>query len=195
MPHMRHMCLMTISPRLSTKDAIIEAAFDLLSRDSGASLGDIANAAGVGRATLHRHFASRDDLIKTLAMLAMEEMDQAAEAACEEASSYGDALRRMLAVLIPLGDRHGFLATEPLENDPDMVAAYKRQMNETREMIEAAKKEGTFDRAVPTSWIAQSYDHLLYAGWESVKAGEVTKAQAVDLAWRTLTKGLGEAKQ
>ena len=105
MPQMRHMCLMTISPRLSTKDAIIEAAFDLLSRNSGASLGDIASAAGVGRATLHRHFASRDDLIKSLAMLAMEEMDEAAEAACDGASSYSDALVRMLAVLIPLGDR------------------------------------------------------------------------------------------
>ncbi|MEM9616423.1 MAG: helix-turn-helix domain-containing protein [Pseudomonadota bacterium] len=183
---------MAFSPRLSSKDAIIAAGFDLLSRDSGASLGDIASHAGVGRATLHRHFASRGDLIKTMAMIAIEEMDEAAEAACEKASSYADALRRMLDALIPLGDRHGFLAREPLEDDPDITKAFERQLGETREMVEAAKKEGAFDYAAPTAWITQAYDHLLYAAWESVKAGEATHAQAADLAWRTLTNGLGD---
>ena len=40
---------MTILPRLSTKDAIIEAAFDILNRNSGAFLGDTGSAEGVGR--------------------------------------------------------------------------------------------------------------------------------------------------
>ncbi len=180
--------------RPSTKDAIIEAAFDLLSRNPSASLGDIADRAGVGRATLHRHFAGRDDLVRALALIAIDEMDEAAEAACDNAETYADAFRRMLTALIPLGDRHGFLAREPIEDDPDIAAAFERQMRETRDMVDEAKREGVFDRAVPTDWIAQAFDHLLYAAWESVKSGETTHAQAADLAWRTLTAGLGKGK-
>ena len=182
---------MTNPIRPSTRDAIVEAAFDVLSRDPSAALAQVAERAGVGRATLHRHFATREDLVRALALTAIEEMDAAAEAACADATSHEDAFRRMLTVLIPLGDRHGFLSREPVDDDPAIAAEFQRQTDETREMVEGAKAEGLFDPAVPTAWITQAFDHLLYAAWESVRAGEATHAQAADLAWRTLTHGLG----
>ncbi|WP_299326926.1 TetR/AcrR family transcriptional regulator [Parasphingopyxis sp.] len=186
---------MTDSIRPNTKDAIVEAAFDVLRQDPSAPLSAVADRAGVGRATLHRYFASREALIHALALIAIEEMDAAAEAACADAPSYAEAFRNMLAALIPLGDRHGFLATEPVESDPAIAAEFERQTNETREMIDAAKQDGLFDPAVPTDWIVQAFDHLLYAAWESVKAGEITHQQAADLAWRTLESGLGTGSQ
>ena len=178
--------------RPSAKDALIEAAFELLSGNPGASLAEIAERAGVGRATLHRHFTSREDLIRTLALTAIEEMDEACEAACADVASHGEAVRRTLRALIPLGARYSFLEREPLEDDPAIAAAFKRQQGEMHDMIEGAKDEGVFDKGVPTSWIAQAYDHLLFAAWESVKEGEATPAQAGDLAWRTLTNGLSK---
>jgi len=183
---------MNMPIRPTAKDAIIEAAFDVFSRNRSAALSEVADRAGVGRATLHRHFASRDDLIRTLALVALDEMDKATEAACDHADSYSDALRLSLEALIPLGDRYGFLAFEPIEDDPDISTAYECQMNETRDTVEEAKREGAFDKAVPTDWIVEAFDHLLYAAWESVKAGKATHAQAADLAWRTLTNGLGQ---
>ncbi len=185
---------MTESVRPTAREALIEAAFDILSKNPGATLSDIAERAGVGRATLHRHFASREDLIRTLALIAIEEMDEVADAACEDAPSHEEAFKRMLTALIPLGDRHGFLSLEPVDDDPEIAAAFQRQTDETHAMVADAKEEGLFDKAVPTQWITQAFDHLLYAAWESVKAGEVTHAQAADLAWRTLTVGLGKDK-
>src|SRR6266849_4504789 len=43
--------------------AILDAALLCLARDPDASVGDIAQAAGVGRVTLYGHFRSRADLI------------------------------------------------------------------------------------------------------------------------------------
>ncbi|MEM8987051.1 MAG: helix-turn-helix domain-containing protein [Pseudomonadota bacterium] len=181
---------MTDLTRLSARDALIEAAFAIFSRDPSASLSEVADKAGVGRATLHRHFKGRDDLIIALAKTAIAEMDAAAEAACEAALSETDALRRCFDALIPLGDRQGFLAREAIENHPDIKTEYARQLRETEEMVEAAKAEGAFDPAIPNTWIVQAYDSLLYAAWESVSAGALTHAQASELAWRTLTSGL-----
>ncbi|MEM1151056.1 MAG: hypothetical protein AAGI03_10925, partial [Pseudomonadota bacterium] len=67
----------------------------------------------------------------------------------------------------------------------------QRQRRETEEMIEGAKSERLFDEAVPTSWIVQTFDALLFAAWESVRAEELTPQQASNLAWRTFTRGLG----
>ena len=191
---MRHICLMTKSLRLSSRDAIIEAAFSVFSKNPSAALSDVAERAGVGRATLHRHFASRDDLMRALAIIASKEMEDAVETACADATSYSEVARLALQALIPLGDRHGFLALEGFSDDPEMQAAFEKEQRETAEMVDAAKGEGLFDTAVPTTWIVQAFDHLMYAGWESVKAGETTQDQAAALAWRTLIHGLGRQK-
>jgi TetR/AcrR family transcriptional repressor of mexCD-oprJ operon len=182
------------SIRPSSRDAIIEAAFSVFSKNPSAALSDVAERAGVGRATLHRQFATRQDLMGALARIASQEMDEAVETACAGATSYSEVARLALQALIPLGDRHGFLALETFADDPEMQAEYAREQSETAEMVDAAKGEGLFDTSVPTSWIVQAFDHLMYAGWESVKAGETTHQQAAALAWRTLINGLGREK-
>ena len=95
--------------------------------------------------------------------------------------------------LIPLGDRHGFL-THISWSDADPVwVEFNRQSLELADTIEAAKDDGSFDRSVPTSWIMRAFEYLVYVGWESVRAEDVTVEQAVSLAWRTLTSGLRES--
>jgi AcrR family transcriptional regulator len=177
--------------RPQARDAIVEAAFQVFGQDPGASLADIAERAGVGRATLHRHFKGRDDLMVALAHTAMRELDEAVDAAVADAPSYTEALRISLEAIIPLADRQWFLARESVEHDPEVMAAYRRQLKELADAIDAAKAEGSFSAEVPTSWIGQAFDHLVYAAWESVRSGEATANQAAALAWRTLTAGLG----
>ncbi|MEM9842435.1 MAG: hypothetical protein AAF767_07295, partial [Pseudomonadota bacterium] len=132
--------------------------------------------------------------MRNLAKIASAEMDAAVETACAEATSHAEVTRLALQALIPLGDRHGFLALEAFADDPELQAVFAREQRETAEMIDAAKDEGLFDKNVPTSWIVQAFDHLMYAGWESVKADETTPTQAATLAWRTLIHGLGRQK-
>ncbi len=179
------------SPKLSARDALVEAAFAVFSRDPSAPLAEVASQSGVGRATLHRHFSTRESLLTQLAQIAIAEMDEAVERACEGVESYTEAMRRTLEVLIPLGDRHGFLALQPINEVDELAKEYERQNEETREMIEGAKQENAFDLYVPTDWIVQTYEHLIYAAWESVRQESVTPNQAAELAWRTLTVGLG----
>ena len=181
---------MTNPLRPSTKDALIEAAFELLGKDSTTSLANIAARAGVGRATLHRHFPTRETLIQTMALRAIKELDAAADDAYDDAPNYTQALKKVIEALVPLGDRYRFLWREPLENDPKIAKELERQKRETLELVEDAQKEGAFDPAIPSTWIVQAYDHVLMAAWESVNAGETTSAQAVELAWRTLMTGL-----
>ncbi len=177
--------------RPTAQEAIIDAAFTVLGKDPSAPLSEIAARAGVGRATLHRYYASRAELISALSHIAIKEMDEVAEAACADAQSHSEALQLSFQALVPLGDRYGFLMLEDVANTPDIEQEIERQQRETNMMVDAAKEEGVFGLSVPTGWITKAYDNLLYAAWDSVHTGEMTNTQASDYAWRTLTKGLG----
>ncbi len=176
--------------RPTTRDAIMEAAFEIYNERPTASLGDIAAHAGVGRATLHRHFSSRDDLIIALAETAMQELDEAVTEAVADATTHSEGLRLALSAIIPLANRQWFVAHEALEDVPSIAEAYQEDMKELRADIEAAQAEGTFAPDVPIAWIAEAYENLIYTAWTLVRNGDATHAQAADLAWRTLTNGL-----
>lgn len=184
---MRHHCLIRNSIRPSTRNAILEAAFILFAQRNDVSLADIAQKAGVGRATLHRHFSGRDDLIRALSIAALKEMDAAVETACAAASTAAQALRLSLETLIPLGNRYRFLLQEPAGDNEEVRRLMQAQALETRALLQDAQSEGALPRSVPPDWLARAYDALLIAAWEAVNAQELTPAQAAGLAWAQLT--------
>jgi len=179
-----------IEIRPNTHDAIIEAAFAVFSENQAASLGDVAKRAGVGRATLHRHFPGRAELMRALAKTALAELEAAVEQATADAESYEEGFRLSLMATVPLANRQWFLAHEGLEADPEIAAAYAASLDALRQDVEEAKKEGAFDSHVPTAWIVEAYENLTYAAWSLVRSGEATPKQAAELAWRTLSQGL-----
>ena len=81
-------------------DAAVAAFVD---RGPEASLDDIARLAGVGPATLYRHFAARDDLVEA----ALDQMAAAAASKCAPLATIGsprDAFRRTIRSLCDLED-------------------------------------------------------------------------------------------
>ncbi|WP_299613132.1 TetR/AcrR family transcriptional regulator [uncultured Tateyamaria sp.] len=174
---------------VSKPDLILEAAFEVFSQNPGASLADVAKQAGVGRATLHRHYAGRDELMVALTLAAAQELDEAVNAAVADCKTYTEGLEVALGAILPLAARHMFLATEPATHDPRVAEVYASQTRDLTHDVDMAKAEGTFDPHIPTEWIVQAYENLIYAGWAMVSAGDATPKQASALAWRTLTRG------
>ena len=73
--------------RPTTRDAIIDSAIIVLAGNASATMSEIALKAGVGRATLHRQFRSRDDLIRAIKDQCIRETDEAS-AALRRKNSY-----------------------------------------------------------------------------------------------------------
>ena len=129
--------------RPTTHDAIIEAAFAVYAKTPTASLGDVAAQAGVGRATLHRHFPGRPQLMRALAEIAMDELNTAVEQATADAQSYAEGFRLSLFAIIPLANRQLFLANEGLDADPDLARLYATERAELLSDIAKAQDEVT----------------------------------------------------
>lgn len=171
--------------------AVLEAAGKVLATNPGASLARIAEEAEVGRATLYRHFSSREGLIRALAIESMREIDEATADIESRATSARHALELVFEAVIPMGERYHFLTREAgLFEDAEFLREFDRQTREMRELIEAAKAEGSIVAHVPTAWVVAAIDGLINVAWETVDAGSVAPNDACGLAFRTLMDGL-----
>ncbi|MEO0425591.1 MAG: TetR family transcriptional regulator [Pseudomonadota bacterium] len=177
-----------------TRTAIIEAAIAVFAANPGASLGDVAKAAQVGRATLHRHFSSRDALLREVSLEAIRACDEAVEHLDVDALRGHELLQAVLEAVIPLGDRYYYLSMVGLEGDPEVTAAYAAQTERLHTLVVRLKDDGVFDPLVPDRWISTAFDALIWAGWHAVGTGDVARNDAASQVARTLTQGLAPAK-
>ena len=158
----------------------------------GASMSDIAQAAGVGRATLYRHFETREQIIRELAVESLEMTDAALKPVRLAGLDARETFEQGLIAVMQVADRYHFLLAlwSHAENDPEVAAIYQRQIRQLAELIERGKGEGSIDRDLSTEWIATLVDSLVYSGWWAVHSGDLSAGQAGRNAARVLFNGV-----
>ncbi|WP_184829163.1 TetR family transcriptional regulator [Jiangella mangrovi] len=104
----------------------------------------IAHRAGVGNATLYRHFADRQELIHVVASYSMARITEQAEAALDEEPDAFEALRRF--VHRAADERVGALCSLLFEgfdkNDPHVVDARLRLEAAVTRLMDNARESG-----------------------------------------------------
>ncbi|MFB9347173.1 TetR family transcriptional regulator [Streptomyces heliomycini] len=83
------------------RDHVLRSAAALLTRRSTATMDEVAEAAGISRATLHRQFAGRDALVRALEALGIAGCEAALAAARTDEGPAADAVRRLVAGIEP----------------------------------------------------------------------------------------------
>ena len=179
--------------RPATLEAIVEAAIRVLNANAGATMSEIAAQAGVGRATLHRHFRTRDDLIGAIGVRCIEEMNAAVRAAISQGQPAVDRLRAMFRAVIPLGDRYSFLGAD-YTDDPTTRQGYETQLHWAETLVEDLKEQGDVAQDVPSRWVVAQIDQLVWTAWNATAEGYLTADDATELAVRTLIDGLRKAR-
>ena len=175
--------------RPATLEAIVEAAIRVLNANAGATMSEIAVQAGVGRATLHRHFRTRSDLISTIAVRCIEEMNAAVRAQATEGQPAADRLRAMFRAVIPLGDRYSFLGAD-YTDDPTVHQGYGTQLRWAETLVDDLKEQGNVAPDIPSRWVVAQIDQLVWSAWNATAEGYLTADEATELAVRTLMDGL-----
>ncbi len=109
----------------------------------------IAADAGVGIATLYRHFAARDELLDHLTHRSFEMVLANAKAAAVEGGSGSDALRRFIEAAIT--QRNELVL--PMHGGPPVTApatlAVRERVHQTiRRLIARGHRDGTINRRV-----------------------------------------------
>ncbi|OXM74649.1 MULTISPECIES: TetR/AcrR family transcriptional regulator [Amycolatopsis] len=182
-----------MSTRDRTRSAILDAAATVLGRDYQAKLAEIADAAGVGRTTLHRYFPDRATLIEATIEDSVAAIESAVGDAAIDQGPALDAMRRLVAAMLSVGDRLVFLFGDPrvlAEHDPDGSPPPDDPLIA---LIERGQADGVFDPALTPQWIQRVLWALVYTGYTEGEQCGVPRHGIVDTVVKTLHSGIGRS--
>ena len=133
---------------------LLDAVIDLVLEIGGEPSRDaVAQRAGVGIATLYRHFPDQQTLLRAVAIDVLDRTIAAGEAALDEATDGGDALRRYMhaATEIGLGVMN---IVYPLLDAPDWPDRRARAEHLLDRLVAHARDDGAIGPNVTTTDIA-----------------------------------------
>jgi AcrR family transcriptional regulator len=169
--------------------AIIDAAIVLLAVEPEASMERVAGAAGVGRATVYRHFASRDHLVRAILDRALQDARDAVLGSRPQDGTALEALDRAVTALLRVADRYRLVRA---------VAPHDEELRRRAEEVGApliaifarGQRDGEFRRDLSARWSAGALGALLQAVTVQLIDGEVRERDAAGLVVTTLVAGL-----
>ena len=173
-------------------DRILESAIHVFALDSGAGMNEVAAHAGVGRATLYRHFASRDDLMAAIRAQAAEEAVAAVDSCTLDAGSSLDCIESIVRAVIELGDRYRFLSNWRSDEHPE---PRERISAALAAAVERGQRRGEITRSVPVDWAVLAIRSLMLGALEQLSDGELSDREAERLVTRMVVQGLSPARR
>lgn len=169
MSHLVYSCLMTVD-----REQVLRSAAALLTRKSTATMDEVAKAAGIGRATLHRHFAGRDALVRALESLGIQEFEAALDAAALDEGPSEQALRRLIAAVEPSAGLLSFLVTENQLFEGDEVnEGWNRLDARVSAFFRRGQERGEIRIDLTPAWLTEALYGLVSTGAWAVQAGRV----------------------
>lgn len=178
--------------RRAVKRPLLDVAAEVLVAQPGASLAEVAEAVGISRTTLHKHYATRDDLVLAVGVRATEIWEQAVDRVAGEPGTMA-GLRVLLAAMIESAPQLAFLWRNPvLDDDHELTERYLAVQNRCLAVLERARHQGLIAASTPDWWMLQTMYALVYTAAEAVQTGKLAPLDAPDLALRTLLNGLAD---
>jgi len=169
MSHLDYTRLMPVD-----RDHVLRTAAALLTRKSTATMDEVARAAGISRATLHRQFAGRDALVRALESLGIAECEAALDAARLDEGPAPEAVRRLVKALEPAAALLAFLYTEnQLFEGEGQNAGWTRIDDRVAALFRRGQEAAEFRIDLTPAWLTEALYGLLASGAWAVAEGRV----------------------
>lgn len=161
MSHMLYGCLMAVD-----RDHVLRTAAILLTHKSTATMDEVAKGAGISRATLHRHFAGRDALVRALESLGIAECEAALDAARLDEGSASEAVRRLVREIQPAAGLLAFLYGENQLWEADQDDGWLRLDTRIGAVFVRGQQAGEFRIDLSPVWLTEAlYGLIASCAW------------------------------
>lgn len=133
------------APRQALQQRVVAAILDgaaqiFALQGEQASMNDVAEAAGVARATVYRYFPNREALLDELAQVAVSDVDARLAAARIDEVAPEEGIARAVRALVDVGDSFVLLTRERRRSDPER---FERQFTRpVRQLFERGQASG-----------------------------------------------------
>jgi AcrR family transcriptional regulator len=163
----------------TARSSMLRAAAALLAVDSGASLAQIAAAAGVGRTTVHRVFPTRADLLTALALESVGHLQAALVESRLDDGPATDVLARIVEHVLPLAAELRFLDAGPeVWKLPELLDAWWSVTASLDAVVERGQREGDIRADMPAELVVEAFTGMLSGVWQGIRDGRIARRTA-----------------
>lgn len=172
----------------AARRSLLDVAAEVLVADPSASLTQVAEAAGIGRTTLHKQYATREDLLRAVGHRVVDLCEQVTKVASADDADGG--LRAAIEAMIPIGPQLAFLWRTPsFDHDQDLETRWNAFTQETLAILRRAQDRGVISAGIPDWWLLSTFHAVIYVAFERVQTGHLARLDAPGLALATLLHG------
>ena len=140
--------------------AILDGAAQIFAlQGAQASMNDVAEAAGVARATVYRYFPNREALLDELARAAVSDVDARLESARIDEVAPEEGIARAVRALVDVGDGFVLLTRERLRSDPEQFE--RRLTQPLRRLFERGQAAGDIRADITSARLTESLIGLI----------------------------------
>jgi TetR/AcrR family transcriptional regulator, mexCD-oprJ operon repressor len=141
-------------------EAILDGAARMFAvQGEQASMNDVAEAAGVARATVYRYFPNRQALLDEMARAAVSDADQRLASARIDEVPPEEGVARAVRALVDVGDSFVLLARERVRSDPERFE--RRVIQPLRQLFERGQTAGDIRCDIPSARLTESLIGLI----------------------------------
>lgn len=169
--------------------AIIDAAIVLLAAEPEASMERVATAAGVGRATVYRHFASREHLVRAILDQALQDARDAVIGSRPDDGSPVEALKRAVQAILKVADRYRLVRQIP-RDDLELRQRAEEVGAPLIAIVGRGQRSGDFRPDLQPRWCAAALGALIQAVTVALIDGDVRDRDACRLVVTTFVDGM-----
>jgi AcrR family transcriptional regulator len=156
---------------------VLDAAVALLAQRPQATMQEVADASGLGRTTVYRHFPRRQDLIDALFEEVLREAGETIEQAVGKAQNARELLCDLGPRIIAIGDRYRFLDAHPELRERTLSGADGGDQR-LEDFLRRAQERGELRADLPVAWMLTTLRGLGIVAMIEVSAGRTTVEEA-----------------
>ena len=175
---------------------ILDAAASCLSRSTTASVGEIAQAAGLGRVTVYGHFPSREALIEAT-LTRLLDRGEAVLAGLDLTGDPRQALRTLIESSWRLiADAGAVLEAAQAVLPPARIRElHAKPAQRAEELIRRGQSEGAFRTDLPATWLTSVLHHILKGAAADISSGRLDPADAPRFIVATMLAAYADADE
>jgi len=169
------------APRIDAqrnREAVIDAAIELLAEQPNASMATIAERSGLGRTTVYRHFPHREDLVLALFGRVVEDARETTSAVFDRCSSPEEALMELGPAIIGIGRRYQFLQSQRQQGEEVLVESTLDPDDPVRHFLTASQEKGDVRRDIPVQWMLSMMSSMANGAMFELHSGRVEADEA-----------------
>jgi AcrR family transcriptional regulator len=172
------------------REAILDAAEELLRSGRGVNVSALASESGVSRVTVYSHFPETEEIVEAVVQRSVLRASAAIEGAEPDKGPADEALARVIATAWSEIGRDSAIAQGAATylSAEAMHRAHAKARELVSRLLERGRSDGTFRTDLSSEWLLTCALSLIHAAHDAVRAGRVQSDRALD----ELTTTLGE---